>query len=126
LEQVKEFSPSEYAEAGSLFIGERRYHAQDIAVEGRYWSVVIGAVHGKIYKIAAFLELSNKRDANETASGMLTFCMYWLGEPVERKTGLFLWDTTDGNVVLQTADIANTFAINIFLTSRSVRGFQQM
>ena len=52
---------------------------------------------------------------------MLAFCNEQLGKPAERRTGLFAWDTTDGNVILQTAEARDGFAVNLFLTARSVR-----
>jgi hypothetical protein len=52
--------------------------------------------------------------------------MRQLGKPAEQKTGLFIWDTTDGNVILQTAETVEGLAINLFLTSSSVRKFERL
>jgi hypothetical protein len=62
-----EFSAAEYQTMGRQFVGERIYHAPDIEFIGKRWKLNLGAVNGKLYKIAPFLELRNKNDANEAA-----------------------------------------------------------
>lgn len=121
-----ELSPAEYETIGRQFVGERIYNAPEIEFVGKRWNITLGTVHGRLYKIASFLELEDKNEANEASSGALTFCNEHLGKPTEQRTGLFVWDTTDGNVILQTAEAKDWFAVNLFLTSRSVRAFQSL
>jgi len=123
---LQELSSAEYDLMSSQFVGEKIYHACPVELLGRTWNLTLGAVNGTVYKIALFLELWDKTEANEAAIGALTFCREQLGEPTEQRTGLFLWDTTDGNVILQTAEAGGGFAVNLFLTSRSVREFQRL
>jgi len=47
-----------------------------------------------------------------------------LGGPVEQQTGLFLWDTTDGNVILQTGELNEGFVLGLFLTRRPTGPFE--
>ncbi len=56
----------------------------------------------------------------------LRFCTEQLGKPAKQQTGLFIWDTTDGNVILQTAETSEGLAVNLFLTSRSVQKFERL
>lgn len=80
-------------------------------------------VNGSISKIATHILLSNKQDANQVAMETLHYCKELLGNPTEQQTGFFIWDTTDGNVILQTGELRDGFAIAFSLTSRSVRNF---
>ena len=123
---LMELSAAEYRGMGRQFVGERIFHAPDVEFVGRRWKLDLGTVNDKLYKIAAYLELTNKIQANEAAAGALTFCNDQLGKPAEQRSGLFVWDTTDGNIVLQTAEAADGFAVNLFLTASSVREFQRL
>lgn len=123
---LRELSPAEYEVMGRRFVAERIYHAPEVEFVGRPWNLTLGAVQGRLYTIAPFLELRDKTEANEAAFGALTFCNEQLGKPAEQRTGLFEWDTTDGNVILQNAEAKDGFAVNLFLTARSVREFQRL
>ena len=123
---LRELSPAEYEVMGRQFVGETIYHAPAVEFVGKQWKLTLGAVRGRLYKIAPFLELRNKNEANEAAFAALAFCNEQLGKPAEQRSGLFAWDTTDGNVILQTAEARDGFAVNLFLTARSVREFQRL
>jgi len=88
---LHEFSSSEYEDMGRQFVGEKIYHAPKIEFVGRPWNLTLGAVQGKLYKIAPFLELKDKTEASEAAFRALTFCNEQLGKPAEQRTGLFVW-----------------------------------
>lgn len=122
---LREFSPAEYKVMGKQFVGEKIYHAPEVEFVSRLWNLDLGVVQGRLYKIVPFLELRNKTEANEVAFGALTFCNEQLGKPTKQRTGFFVWNMTDGNVILQTAEAKDGFAVNLFLTARSVREFQQ-
>ncbi len=123
---LREFSSDEYAIMGRQFHGERNYNAPPVEFLGRQWSLMLGTVNGKIYKIAPFLEARSKSEANPIAMATLQFCTETLGKPTSQKTGLFIWDTADGNTILQTSETSGGLAINLFLTSRAVRGFRRV
>jgi hypothetical protein len=123
---LREFSATEYAIMGRQFEGEQNYNAPVVTFLGRPWKLTLGTVHGKIYKIAPYLELKNKQEANPIAMEILRYCTEHLGQSSSQKTGLFIWDTTDGNVILQTAEAAEGLAINLFITSRAVRNFKRL
>jgi len=124
LADLVEFSATEYAIMGRRFEGERNYNAPEVIFLGRQWKLLLGTVQGNIYKIAPYLELKTKQEANPIAMVTLRYCTEQLGKPSSQKTGLFIWDTIDGNVILQTADSADGLAINLFITSRAVQNFK--
>jgi hypothetical protein len=121
-----EFSAEEYAAMGRQFKGERSYNTSSVQFAGRPWHVMLQAVNGRISKIAPYIELVSKEEANRIAMPLLKYCMEQLGKPAEQKTGLFIWDTTDGNVILQTAENMAGLTISLFLTSRSVQNFERL
>ena len=119
-----EFSPSEYATMGRVFEGERNFNAPRVDFLGKQWKVMLQTVNGQICKIAPFLLLASKQEANPIAMETLNYCTQKLGKPSEQRTGFFVWDTTDGNVILQTDWITDGWSIAFFLTSKSVSNFK--
>ncbi len=121
-----EFSATEYTTMGRQFKGEANYNVPSVTFLGRPWKLILGTVDSKIYKIAPYLELKNKEDANPIAIEALRYCTEHLGKPSSQEPGLFIWDTTDGNVVLQTADVPDGVGINLFITAREIRTFRTL
>lgn len=123
---LMEFSPAEYAAMGRQFEGEKNYNAPPTLFLGRSWNVSLQSVNGRICKIAPYLVLPSKDQANPIAMDALRYCNEQLGQPVERKTGLFMWDATNGNVILQTGETSDGLVVGLFLTSRSIRNFVRL
>ncbi|MHB8346136.1 MAG: hypothetical protein ACYDHM_02950 [Acidiferrobacterales bacterium] len=121
-----EFSPTEYAAMGRQFEDEKNYNATPVSLLGHSWNVKLQTVRGQICKIVLHLVFPGKHEANPVAMQMLRYCTDQLGKPAEQKTGLFLWRTTDGNIILETSDSAEGPVIGLFLTSRSIRGFKRL
>src|SRR5438046_197602 len=124
--ELGEFSPAEYAVFGRKFRGEVCYHAPPVTFLDMTWKLMISTVNGEIYKLAPFLEFQSKDEGNKAAWTALCNCRAELGEPSQQQTGLFIWDTTDGNVILQTGECADGFTVNIFVTSMAVRTYQRL
>jgi hypothetical protein len=122
-EGLREFSQSEYLIIERQFEGEKNYNAPATDFLGFRWQIMLGTVQGEIYKIVSYLDLSSKQEANRIAMETLRYVTSKLGSPSSQSTGLFQWDAVDGNAVLQTAEIEDSWSINLFLTSRSVRNF---
>ncbi len=121
-----EFSVEEYATMGRQFKEERSYNANKVPFLDRHWQVMIQTVNGYISKIAPRIELASTREANPIAMDALQFCMVQLGEPTKKKTGFFVWDTTDGNVIFQTGETVEGALVALFLTSNSVQKFEML
>jgi hypothetical protein len=85
---------------------------------------MLSTVHGQICKIAVTNSPSTKHKANLIAMEALQYCKERLGSPSEESAGRLIWDTKDGNVVLQNAELMGNFQIAIFLTSAAVRQFE--
>jgi hypothetical protein len=83
-------------------------------------------VDGNIQKIAPYLEFQTKQEANAVAMAALQYCTIQLGEPSSQTTGMFICDTLDGNVILQTADTAEGLAVYLFITSKNVAQFARL
>ena len=126
LKGLTEISPAEYSVFGRTFRGEVLFHAPAVTFLGFTWSLMLGAVNGELYKIAPSLKLSFIGDANRAAMITLTYCKDELGKPSQQQTGLFCWDATDGNVILQTVEGASSIDINLFITSRTVQSYTRL
>ena len=124
--ELSEFTAEDYAVFGRNFRGQVNYHAPPVTFLDMTWKLMLGTVNGEIYKLAPYLEFQSKDEANKATWTALSHCSAELGEPSQQKTGLFIWDTTDGNVILQTAEAADGFAVNIFVTSSAVRSYERL
>src|SRR5262249_30747485 len=103
LDGLVEFTANEYAEVGGrVFEGERNFNAGDVEFRGQRWAVKLQAVEGRICKITLDAVFNSTHDANPIALAMLGYCKEKLGKPTEQRTGQFIWDTVDGNVILLT------------------------
>lgn len=122
---LTEFSAFEYTVMGRQFEEEKNYNAPPATFLNREWKLQLGTVNGKIYKIAPFLECENRKDADLAMNDTLNYCKERMGKPSEEKSGLVVWDTADGNVVLQPLDAAGLLGVALFLTSNAVRNFKR-
>jgi hypothetical protein len=111
---------------GRQFKGERSYNTHQVPFLDRHWQVMVQTVNGHISKIAPRMELTSKQEANPIAMAALQFCMLQLGKPAKKKTGFFVWDTTDGNVIFQTGETVKGALVALFLTANSVQEFEML
>jgi hypothetical protein len=121
LSGLTEFSQAEYAAYGRHFEGEKGYNAPGVEFVKRPWKVALGTVRGKVYKIALYFESENKNTVIDVSTDVMQYCQQRLGKPSEQQETIFIWDTPDGNVVLQLGKAETTYMINLFMTSGSVR-----
>jgi hypothetical protein len=82
-----EFSAEEYADMGRQFKGEKNYNAPPVQFLGRTWRIMIQTVNGQICKIAPYIELTSKLEADHVAMEELQYSVTALGNPNEQKMG---------------------------------------
>ena len=121
-----EFSADEYATMGRQFEAETNYNTNNVPFLDRHWQVMLQTVNGYITKIAPRIELISKQEANPIAIEVLQFCIMQLGKPAKQKTGFFVWDTSDGNVIFQTGETVEGALVVLFLTSNSIQKFSML
>lgn len=121
---LTEFTSTEYAQLARRYEGEKNYNAPPVVFLGHTWRAMLQTAYDQICKIALYMEQPGKPEAYAIVSRALQFCTEQLGKPVEQKAGLVVWDTTNGNVVLQTGETDEGLSIGLFLTSRSVRSYK--
>jgi hypothetical protein len=120
---LTEFSELEYSVYGQNFEGETGYDAPGVGFLDRHWKVALATVWGKIYKIAFYFESESTKTVTDVSADVWQYCQQRLGKPSEQREALYIWDTADGNVVLQFAKAGGTYTIHLFETSRAVRTF---
>jgi hypothetical protein len=126
LSGLREFSAIEYRAFTRQYKGERIYHGPEVDLLGYSWKLIITAVNGKVYKIAAYIETKDKDLAHGAAMKTFSYCKQQIGEPDKQRSGMFIWDTLDGDVALKTTQIEGGFEINLLLTSNATRHFSQL
>lgn len=120
---LTEFSPAEYTIVGRTFEGERNYNAPGVDFVKRRWKVALGTVGGKVYKVVFYFESESKQTAIDASTDVMEYCQQRLGKPTEQREALFIWDTADGNVMLNLAGALHIYQINLIETSSSARTF---
>jgi hypothetical protein len=118
-----ELSPIEYAalSRGIVFAGEKDFHAPPARFLGYDWTIVIGVVGERIYKISSLLECEDAASEDKAFSVTCDYCRQQLGEPTKRKGPLLIWDVPDGNVILESHTSAPAYYVVLSLTSNAVR-----
>jgi hypothetical protein len=124
--QLVELTVEEYKFFARIFKNEKTYKAPPAEFLGRSWNVMLGTVAGRVWKVAAFVELDNIAEARRLTDDVMRYCISHLGKPTEERPGLITWDTRDGNVILQTASVMGTGAINLFVTSSAASAFERL
>lgn len=123
---LSEFSRLEYRIFARNFKDHKSYHAPDVDFIKQRWTVALGTVRGEVYKIAYFFETEERSTAFAVSTEVICYCQEQLGAPSEEKKAILIWDTTDGNVVLQLGRVGTTYMINLFETSSRVRTFRRL
>jgi len=119
---LTELTEREYLHFPRQHRNEVIYHASPINFLEHRWDIMIGMIDGIPYKLGVSIELSDKEQAVKLIQVLFKNCEVQLGTPTDEKQGLFIWDTTDGNVILQTASVMGDVAINVFATSNKISG----
>jgi len=121
---LRELTHDEYRVFPRHFVGEAIYHAPPAEFVGHRWDVMIGMINERPYKLAAFLRMEGWEEADPIIEAAFKRCDLQLGTPSEERQGLYVWDTEDGNVILQTTFIADSIALNIYVTSGEIRNMK--
>ncbi len=123
-----EFTPEEYAalwsfQGGVGLPGEQVFNAPKVTFNRHLWDLVVGTLNGRIYKLALQYISSDRAEARSIFEETLKFVKSQMGAPAEQtKTPKrYLWDSTDGNVVLAEREAMASWCINLLLTSRAVK-----
>ena len=121
-----ELSTEEYKIFPKTFQDEKIYKTPNVLFLGFSWDMMIGAVGKKIYKMNPGIVTKNEKLANEVSIKTLEYCKSKLGDPVDEKIGRVIWDTEDGNVILQTGETEEGFAIFLFIASREAKNYKTL
>lgn len=125
LSRLAELTPSEKAALGVLieFKNERIYHAPPGAFVGASWEIILGAVDDRVYKVSALLTSPSQGQRDTQWQNVDAQLRTQLGSPASASATIMIWDTEDGNVVMNRAEGGGTYALVLTLTSRAVTGF---
>ena len=85
---------------------------------GVEWKTILGTVNGQIYKIAVQW-MGPRADAGRINRQIVVECTRRYGNGKD----MAFWDTANGNLVLQGANMGGQAMVNFFATSRKTRDF---
>ena len=126
--KLVELTPTEKDALGLVveFKNERIYHAPPAEFAGVSWDIVLGAVDGRVYKVSALLVLENREQRDGVWRNLEGVLGTRLGAPASATATIIIWDTEDGNVVVNRAESGGAYAVVLTLTSRAVGGFSRV
>jgi len=123
-----EFTPEEYAavwssQGGVGLPGEQIFNAPKVTFNRHLWYLVVGTLNGRIYKLVLQYVSSDRAEARSIFEETLKSVKSRMGAPIEQTKApkRYLWDSTDGNVVLAEREAMGAWCINLLLTSHAVK-----
>lgn len=125
LRDLTPLSPDELALLGRevAFEGEEIWRAPDVLFMAIHWNTILGTVEGEIYKIS--IQWTGPRHEVGTAyREIAVYCTKSYGE--WKRGAMALWVASDGNIVLDSANIGSEANLNLFVTSRKIRQFRRV
>ena len=125
--EVRELNSQEYAMFESagvrmIFPEEKIYHGRNILFVGAVWKIVLGTSKGNIYRIAAQTVCLDRNEAVVTFNATYRILFEEMNTPnsgVQEQS--FVWDTTEGNVILELTRGGDNYVVQICLTSGLIR-----
>jgi hypothetical protein len=118
-----ELTPEEYAalwsfQGGVGLPGEQVFNAPKVTFNQHLWDLTVGTLNGKVYKLALQYISTDRAEARSIFEETLKFVKLQMGAPAEQpKTPKwYLWDSTDGNVVLAEREAMGFWSINFLVT----------
>ena len=123
--KLVELTPAEKKalNAAIEFKGERIYNAPPANFAGINWEIVLGAVDNRVYKVSALVVFDNRERRDTIWRNLNDLLRTPLGSPASAEAAIVLWDTEDGNVVMNRADTGGEYAVVLTLTSSAASSF---
>ena len=124
-----EFSEEEYFMAENLEMkrileDEKMFNGSSVEFASIPWeSTTIGSTKGRIYKICLQLNNASKKNAKKVLNTVVDFINKEIGRYNEHPflSDKYIWDTTEGNIILYRMSRFNIHSVNIFFTSNIIR-----
>ena len=124
-----EFSDDEYIMAEQVGMkrileDEKQFYGIDSEFASISWgSTMIGSTKGKIYKIALQDFSEDKKSAKKKLKTVLEFLYKEIGKYSEHPflSDKYIWDTSDGNIILNKQSRFNVHSVNIIFTSNFIK-----
>jgi len=106
-----------------IFRDEKIYHGKDINFMGAVWNTIIGATEGRVYKISLQNTNADKSESDQIFKSAYEYLFKEMGKYSEYNpsTKRYIWDTPEGNVILDQAFNVGEYCIQLFLTSSLIK-----
>lgn len=126
---LKEFSDEEYLASEQVGMSrtledEKMFNGFVTNFASVPWeSTMIGSTKGKIYKIALQIMCTDKQKAKQVLNSTAGFINIEIGKYNEHSffSNRYIWDTSEGNIILNRMSRYNIHAVNLIFTSNIIR-----
>jgi hypothetical protein len=109
-----------------VFDGEEIWNCPDAEFLGRMWRTIIASVNQVIYKVSIQSD-GSRHQAGMACREIAIYCTKHYGKQHDvnvKGRSLTVWDTSDGNIVLEMAAGESTALLNLTFTSNDVANFK--
>jgi hypothetical protein len=120
---LRELTKDEYAVFGRESKQEVIYHAEPTEFVGYRWKMMVGAIEGRLYQLAATLQMRSEDFTINVTRNVFKHCELLLGTPSEEQQGRFIWDTSSGSVVFQHAIVQDTFEADVYVSNKGIQRY---
>ena len=126
---LKEFSEEEYFAAETVGMertleDEKMFNGNSVEFASIPWEPpMICSTKGKIYKICLQLNTTSKKSAKKALNTVVQFINKEIGRYNEHPffSDKYIWDTTEGNIILYRISMSNIHSVDIAFTSSLIR-----
>jgi hypothetical protein len=104
--------------------GEKIFKAPDVTFNRHLWYLTVGSLNGKIYILALQYINNDRALADNVFEETLKFIKSQMGTPTEQTKApdRYVWDSTDGNVLLGKREAMGFWSINFLITGKKGKG----
>ena len=104
--------------------GEKIFNAPQISFNQHLWYLTVGALNGRIYKLALQYISNDRAVADGVFEETLRFIKSQMGTPIEqtKEPNRYLWESVDGNVLLVEREAMGFWSINFLITGKKGKG----
>jgi len=116
---LEEYKMFESAGIKRVFRDERIYRGKNVHFVDAVWNVTISATVGTIYKISLQNICTERNESNQVFKVAYDYLFKEMGKHGEYNpaTKRYVWDTSEGNVILDQATSMGEYGVQVFLTS---------
>jgi len=119
---LEEYGMYEAVGIKRIFKDEKMYHGKGSYFAGAAWDTLLAATGGCVYKISLQHMAAQKDESDRILKSAYKYFFKEMGEHNEydSSTNRYLWESSEGNVILNQASAMEMYGVQLFLTSSMI------